>query len=98
MKKYKLFLGLNDKDLKQQLIDTETAINKVISIVGDCTISTAIGCYQGHKETSLIIDLASDDDVLPIIKKLNKEFNQECIYQEIYNCKAILVFDREELL
>lgn len=48
MKKYTMFIGLNDKDSKIQEITTIDAYKIIMRIVKDCTIQESKGCYT-HK-------------------------------------------------
>lgn len=81
--KYNLYIGLNDKDSKQQEIFTLDAYK----IVGDCTIQEARGLYthrDGTKvlETTLIVQVIDFDntlDIIPVVNSLKTALNQESI-------------------
>ncbi len=85
--KFNLYIGLNDKDTKQQEILTTDAYKIVGGIVGDCTITEGKGLYthtDGTRvlETTLlvqIIDFSGDLDIGPIVELLKTALNQEAI-------------------
>ena len=81
--KFNLYIGLNDKDTKQQEILTTDAYK----IVGDCTIQEARGLYthrDGTKvlEATLIVQVIDFDntlDIIPVVNSLKTALNQESI-------------------
>lgn len=85
--KYNLYIGLNDKDSKQQEIFTLDAYKIVGALVGDCTIQEARGLYthrDGTKvlETTLIVQVIDFDntlDIIPVVNSLKTALNQESI-------------------
>ena len=85
-KVFTLYIGLNDKDTKKQIISTSKAKQLVARICGDCTISNAIGHYtheDGQKvtEKSLRVELfcKADNQVKSYCKQLKRILNQESI-------------------
>ena len=82
--KYKIYLGLNDKDLKRQVISTDEAYDKVYQVVGDNSIQEITGYYQGIREKTLIIEKFEEEnfDIKQVCKTLTKVFNQECVIYE----------------
>ena len=82
--KYKIYLGLNDKDLKKQIISTDEAYDKVYQVVGDNSIQEITGFYQGIREKTLIIEKFEETgfDIKKVCKELTKVFNQECVIYE----------------
>ena len=91
MNKYTLYLGLNDKDKKQQLISTIEAYkicnNILLHYTDGATIFEASGIYKHYNgtvtiEKTLRIELLSIDQptVDKIVKDLKRAFNQESIY------------------
>lgn len=90
MKKYTLYLGLNDKDSKMQKISTleayKVAMNIITNYTDGATIYEATGFYK-HVDGSLTIEstlrielmFIERNDVLKIIEKLKMVFNQESI-------------------
>lgn len=86
LKKHTMLIGLNDKDLKKQVINTEKAKEVVMSIVGDCTISNAVGRYTHTDgttvtEQSLRVEMLfkADNEVLSFCHAIKKALNQESI-------------------
>lgn len=90
MKKFTLYLGLNDKDKKIQLINTVEAykiVNNIITSYTDgATIFEANGIYKHENgtvtiEKTLRIELLfiKKSTVLEIVKQLKIIFNQESI-------------------
>lgn len=85
--KYNLYIGLNDKDSKQQEIFTLDAYKIIGTICGDCTITEGKGLYTHQDgtqvlETSLIvqiIDFSGTLDIVPVINSIKAALNQESI-------------------
>ena len=91
--KYTLYIGLNDKDTYEQLINTEDAIEKADQIVakyaGGYTQMTARGGWtnddgtMGHENTMVYIIYDIDEASLTaMLNELLKEFNQSSILVE----------------
>lgn len=90
MKKYTLYVGLNDKDKKVQLISTIEAYkicnNILLNYTDGATIFEASGIYK-HEDGTFTIEktlrielLFTDDDTIDkIVKDLKAAFNQESI-------------------
>lgn len=95
MKKYNLYIGLNDKDIKKQIYSETEAKEKTIKILSNNNINAltmykTLGVFtheDGTKtiEKSLKVELleVKEDDVLNSIKELKKKLNQESIILEI---------------
>ena len=90
MKKYTLYVGLNDKDKKVQLISTIEAYkicnNILLQYTDGATVFEASGIYKHEDgtftiEKTLRIELlfTDDDTVNKIVKDLKTAFNQESI-------------------
>lgn len=86
MLRHTLYVGLNDKDTKKQVCNRNTAKKVVMGIVGDCTISDAIGHYTHEdgtdtKEKSIKVELLfkADNEVLCYARQIKKALNQESI-------------------
>lgn len=90
MEKFTLYLGLNDKDKKQQLINTVEAYkitnNILLSYTDGATIFEANGIYKHNNgdytiEKTLRIELLfiTEKDVNDIVIDLKRAFNQESI-------------------
>ena len=98
MKKFTLYLGLNDKDSKQQQISTLEAYKVVSNILandfGGGTIFEAQGIYK-HEDGTVVVETTLRIEILfaelPAIKNhvatLKKVFNQESIavQEEVIN-------------
>lgn len=88
IKRNTLFIGLNDKDVKKQVISKNRAKKIIMGIVGDCTITDALGTYthedgttvveKSYKVEVLIFD-ETKDETLEYCQKIKKELNQESI-------------------
>lgn len=93
MKKFTLYVGLNDKDSKLQKIDTVTAYKMVEEVItkktDGYTISEAKGYYR-HEDGTITIENTLRIEMLFVNKMLVKEFvetlkamlNQEAIAVE----------------
>lgn len=93
MKQYQIYIGLNDKDTRTQIVKTETALSYIENLVCDYTdggtISTANGVYKhenGKKiiENTIIVIINDYNDtrknaVTAIINDAKKTLNQERI-------------------
>lgn len=98
MRKFTLYLGLNDKDSKQQQISTLEAYKVVSNILandfGGGTIFEAQGIYK-HEDGTIVVETTLRIEILfaelPAIKNLvttlKKVFNQESIVvqEEVIN-------------
>lgn len=98
IKKFTLYLGLNDKDTKVQQISTLEAYKIVSNLIssdfGGGTIFEAKGIYKHEDgaivtETTLRIELlfAEELQVKELVNTLKKLFNQEsvAVQQEVIN-------------
>lgn len=90
MLKVNYYLGLNDKDLKKQVIDTDSAqvvIARVLSTYGyqGATLYDATGLWLGERENTIVIELvlekfqANHDTLKEIAVILRKCFNQDAV-------------------
>lgn len=90
MEKYTLYLGLNDKDKKIQLINTlecyKIATNILMQYTSGATIFEANGIYKHDNgefvvEKTLRIELlfVTEKQVQEIVKQLKVVFNQESV-------------------
>lgn len=90
MKKYTLYVGLNDKETKKQMISTKKAIavaeKTCLEHTDGCTISAAKGIYKHDdgtfvRENTLRIELlfVSKNVVRVLINNLKVLLNQEAI-------------------
>ena len=85
-KVFTLYVGLNDKDTKKQVVPTKRAKEIVVRICGDCTISTADGHYTHEDgkevtEKTLRVELfcKADNQIKSYCKQLKRALNQESI-------------------
>lgn len=96
--KFTLFVGLNDKDSRQQEINTVDAYkiisNMITAAFDGGTVSEATGIYKHQDgsfttETTLRIEIlfASVEQIKPLVQELKKVLNQETIavQQEVIN-------------
>ena len=86
LEKYNLFIGLNDKDLKKQVIKTSKAKTIISQICGDCTMSDCVGTYTHNdgtriKENTIKVELLfkSEPEVIDYCNILKQVLNQESI-------------------
>jgi len=87
IKKYNLFLGLNDKKTKTQLINTLEAYKLLMNYFSNATITEATGFYKHNDgtviiEKSLKIEILDFDNIFNLFatcETLKTLFNQESI-------------------
>lgn len=100
MEKITLYVGLNDKDTKQQKIDTIEATkiveNLVVSTCGGGTIYNAAGVYTHDNgeiviENTLRIELieCGADAVNTLVDTLKRVLNQESIIKQIEKINSV---------
>lgn len=96
--KFTIYIGLNDKDSKQQEISTLDAYKIISNMIAarfdGGTISEATGIYKYQDgtvsiETSLRVEIlfASAEQIRPFVSELKKVLNQETIavQEEVIN-------------
>ena len=87
---YNLYVGLNDKDTYEQIIDDDFAMQTVkdivTNIVGGATFTKSFGHWVDEfgnetNETSIVVEIVGTDDehIETICAKLNHILNQNCI-------------------
>lgn len=101
MNKIILYVGLNDKKARVQLIDTSRALNLIESVcfkyTNGATISTGRGIYKNGKnrviENTIIIELLNCNikSVYRICRILRKRLNQESIAMQEYTVNGALL-------
>jgi hypothetical protein len=102
IKKFTLYLGLNDKDTKRQEISTLEAYKIVSNILakdfGGGTIFEAQGIYKHDNgkivfEKTLRIEIlfAELPQIKILVELLKKMFNQECIAVQEENIESSLM-------
>lgn len=90
---YNLFIGLNDKDTYEQIIDDDFAMQTVrdivTNIVGGATFTKSFGYWVDEfgnetKEATIVVKITATDDehIERICAKLNHALNQNCIMVE----------------
>ena len=90
---YNLFVGLNDKDTYEQIIDDEFAMQTVrdvvSNIVGGATFTKSFGHWVDEfgnetTESTIVVKITATDDehIERICAKLNHALNQNCIMVE----------------
>ena len=91
MNKYEIFVGLNDKDTKTQVVSTDDAMLKVHSLIGDCSMSLIQG-YFTHADGSMVIERTikcevfgkEEEKIHAIVEQLKHSLNQESILVNKY--------------
>ena len=86
IKKYTMLVGLNDKDTKKRIVNRNKAKEVIMGIVGDCTISDALGYYT-HEDGTKVTEKAlrvemlfkADNEVISYCHAIKKALNQESI-------------------
>ena len=96
--KFILYVGLNDKDTKTQLVNTLQAKENIADICGNCTISEVYGAYIHDdgtkvKETTLKVELLfiSYLTAVRLAKDIKRALNQESIALERVNTDSTLI-------
>ena len=91
MNKHEIYIGLNDKDIKVQVISTDEAMLKVHALVGDCSMSLIQG-YFTHADGSMVVERTikcevfgmEDNKIHAIVEQLKHDLNQESILVNKY--------------
>lgn len=89
--KHELFIGLNDKDTKKQVISTEDAMLQVHQLIGDCSMSLIQG-YFTHADGSMVVEKTikcevfgmTDTDIHAVVSELKQNLNQESVLVNKY--------------
>ena len=101
MKKFTLYMGLNDKDAKVQVISTIEAYKVVSNIIakdfGGGTIFEAQGIYK-HDDGKIVFEktlrieilFAEDLKIRALVDELKKIFNQESIAVQVEDINSDL--------
>lgn len=84
--RYTLYIGLNDKDAKIQLIPVELAEEIIMEIVGDCSIERIRGCYS-HEDGARVFEntlkvsilFRTEAKIEQYIAAIKRRLNQESI-------------------
>lgn len=98
MKQFTLLVGLNDKDTKKRIINKNKAREVIMNIVGDCTVSDALGQYHHEngevvQEKSLRVDILFKElqEVMDMAQRIKKELNQESVALSYTEIESMLV-------
>ena len=98
MKQFTLLVGLNDKDTKKRIVNKNRATEIIMGIVGNCTVSDALGQYKHEngevvKEKSLRVDILFKelDEVLEFAKQIKQALNQESVAVSYTEIESMLV-------
>ena len=101
MKKFTLYMGLNDKDTKVQVISTIEAYKVVSNIIakdfGGGTIFEAQGIYK-HDDGKIVFEktlrieilFAEEPQIKALVAELKKIFNQESIAVQVEDINSDL--------
>lgn len=102
MRKYIMSIGLNDKDTKQQEVNTIDAYKVVMNIfastTGGATVHEGMGCYTHDNgevviEKSLIAYIYTDDNdsVLEAANAIKTALNQEAVALESIESNSMFI-------
>ena len=101
MKKFTLYMGLNDKDAKVQVISTIEAYKVVSNIIakdfGGGTIFESQGIYK-HDDGKIVFEktlrieilFAEEPQIKALVAELKKIFNQESIAVQVEDINSDL--------
>lgn len=90
MNKTTIYLGLKDKDTKNQRIKVNTAIGILSELTLPMTIVKGKGLWQGQRENTLVLTLYNDESlgyVKALCQAIGKCFNQYSVFLEYNNFK-----------
>ena len=98
MKEVLMYIGLNDKDTKKQIIATDQAKQIVTDIVGDNTMQVVTGHYTHEDgtptdETTLKVELFRDNtDRLQVeCEDIKRLLNQESIFCKVSDIQGLFI-------
>lgn len=102
MRKYIMSIGLNDKDTKQQEVNTLDAYKVVMNIfastTGGATVHEGMGCYT-HDDGNIVIEKSliayiyteEHDKVLEAAEAIKTALNQECVALEYIDSNSMFI-------
>ena len=98
-KKYTIYLGLNDKNTKKQIIRTAEAYSILAGIFEAATITRAIGFYKHDDGTRIqektlkieYLDFSGGFDIEKTAAVLKDTFNQESVAVQIEDVNSVLM-------
>ena len=94
MNKYKIYLGLNNPKTNIEYNSVDV-INHIKTLFDFATILEAKGLYKNELETTLIIEIISNDftdsEIKNVCKYLKNRYQQECVMftKDIVNMEVI---------
>ena len=98
MKEVLMYVGLNDKDTKEQIIATDKAKQIITSIVGDNTMQVVQGTYTHEdgtqvNETTLKVELFRDsaDRLRVECEDIKRLLNQESIFCKVTDIEGLFI-------
>ena len=98
MKQFTLMVGLNDKDTKTRIVNKNKAREVIMRIVGDCTVSDALGQYTHDngevvQEKSLRVEILFKElnEVIEYAKQIKDALNQESVALSYTEIEGMLV-------
>lgn len=89
--KAEYYIGLNDKDKKVQLYETQTMIRIICGClkhhaVENYSYSIINGCCKNELETTVKLELFNDKLASDCIAELEEVLNQGCIVEVVTDC------------
>lgn len=101
-KKYRFYIGLNDKDVGKQLLSTNQVVSIIDKVFDNYTVYTANGRYKYfdgtvENETTIVvtyfdfINELNETKIKNITKFLKTHLNQELILVEIQETNSQLI-------
>jgi hypothetical protein len=101
MIKLTFYVGLNDRTTKQQIIDTDAAVNTVYDVFDAATVTKCKGLYKHTDGTRImentirieVLDFDNNIDATTKARQLAQMFNQESIAVERYNVDSQLIYN-----
>ena len=94
MNRYKIYLGLNNPKTNQEYNSVDV-INHIGMLFDYATIYQSKGLYKNELETTLIIEIISNDftdnEIKNVCKYLKNRYQQECVMytKDIVNMEVI---------
>ena len=94
MNRYKIYLGLNNPKTNIEY-NKDDVINHIKTLFDYATIYQATGLYKNETETTLIIEVISNDftdsEIKNVCKYLKNRYAQECVMftKDIVNMEVI---------
>ena len=98
MKKVIYYVGLNDKDQKKQIIETEQARKIIADVVGDNTMQLVMGTFT-HEDNTKVNEntfkvecfVDNTDNLKANCEDIKRLLNQESIYIEVSEVNGLFI-------